>query len=298
MIIKNTILNGFGDYVNRIAPLIATFQACGRVNQAFEFPIKWNVYTAATSDIIEGTDITSFQHQKKVAAILPVVAKYIPIRLNAVMKAIAEAGGTYDSAMENQVKYTEDALKALETAFCGAAQDVGLQSIIDSTGTYAGINQAVVPSWSSAELSCVGASIYTQANSLFATLQAIGVGVNNLCIFAHPTAIRKFQQSAVAAGSLTVTSPPGGGPTDVGRFPHQALFNGVPIVAVNSLPEGDMYFIDMSDASIEMLKGPVVEDIGVSSLDSKFAVIIMGALKVTTRNRHGKLTGCDDSTAT
>lgn len=292
---------GFGDLVNRQTPLISTFQAFGRVNQAAGFPVKWNVYTAAATaaDVQEGVDISAFYYQAESGAELPVVAKYVPVRLGAVMKANAEAGGTYDMTMENQALLSAaDAIKALESAFCGSTQDVGLQAINDSTGTYAGINQASVTTWAGAELSAISGSIYGQANSVLATLQSRGVGVSNLCIFAHPTAIRKFQASAAASGSLSTNSPVGGGPTDMGRFPHQASFNGAPIVAVDSLPAGDMHFIDMSDASIEMLKGPVTEDVGGSSLDSKLAVVVMGGLKLATRNRHGKVTGCDDSTAT
>ena len=54
----------------------------------------------------------------------------------------------------------------------------------------------------------------------------------------------------------------------------------------------------MSDASIEMLKMPETVDVTGSSLDSKLAVVVMGALKLATRNRHAKITSCDDSTAT
>ncbi len=292
---------GFGDLVNRQTPLIATFQAFGKVEQAAGFPVKWNVYTTAATaaDVTEGADISTFYYQAESAASLPLVAKYVPIRLGAVMKANAEAGGVYDMTMENQlVKSSEDALKALETAFCGSTQDVGLQAINDSTGIYAGIDQSSVTTWAGAEASAISGSIYGQCNSILATLQSRGVGINNLCIFAHPTAIRKFQASAAASGSLSTSSPLGGGPTDLGRFPHQAVFNGAPIVAVDALPAGDMHFLDMTDASIKMLKGPVPENIDGSSLDSKVAIVVMGALELKTRNRHGKVTGCDDATAT
>jgi hypothetical protein len=299
MVIKNTInlkpnFVGFGNLVNHKTPLLATFQAYGRVNKASGFPIFWNVYTTE-QDIVEGADVTSFEYQAEIRAQLPCVVKYIPIRLGAVMKANAEANGTYDQAMQNQIDKTlEDIISALEAAFCGATMDVGLQSIIGATGTYAGINQAMVTTWSSVEISCVNSSIYRQANILISALQTRGVNISNLCCFAHPTAIQKFQQSAATAGALNINSPLCGGPINVEKFPHQATFNGIPIVAVPCLPQGDMYFIDMSDASIEMLKGPVIEDIG----GSKLAMVIMGALKITTRNRHGKLTGCDDLTAT
>jgi hypothetical protein len=292
---------GFGDLVNRSTPLLQTFQAYGRINQASGFPILWNVYTAAatSADVQEGVDISTFSYQAEVQASLPVVAKYVPIRLGAVMKANAEAGGTYEMAMENQtLKSSQDALKALETAFCGATQDVGLQAINDSTGTYAGINQVTVTSWAGVELSTVGGSIHGQATSLLASLQSRGVGVSTLCAFGHPTAIRKFSLSAHASGSVHIVSPPGGGPIDAGLFPHQYRWNGIPFVAVDSLPAGDIHFLDMSDASIEMLKGPVIESIDGSSLDSKLAVVVMGGLKLATRNRHGKLTGCDNNTAT
>jgi hypothetical protein len=291
----------FGDLVNRDTPLIATFQAYGRVNQAAGFPVKWNVYTAAAAaaDVQEGVDVSTFYYQSESGAELPVVAKYVAIRLGAVMKANAEAGGTYDGEMERQSsKSAEDALKALEAAFCGSTQDVGLQAINDSTGTYAGINQASVTTWAGTELSAISGSIYGQANSALAALQAKGVRVGNLCIFAHPTAIKKFQASAAASGSLSTNSPVGGGPTDMGLFPHQASFNGAPIVAVDSLPAGDMHFIDMSDASIEMLKMPEPVDIGGSSLDSKLAIVVMGGLKLATRNRHAKVVGIDDVTST
>jgi len=292
---------GFGDLVNRQTPLIQTFQAFGRVNPAAGFPVVWNVYTAAATaaDVAEGVDISTFYYQAESGASLPVVAKYVPVRLGAVMKANAEAGGTYDMTMENQImKSSEDALKALETAFCGATQDVGLQAINDSTGTYAGINQASVTTWAGAELSTISGSIHGQATSILATLQGRGVGVSSLCAFGHPTAIRKFAASAGVSGSVTVMSPPGGGPTDAGQFPHQYKWNGIPFVPVDSLPAGDLHFLDMSDASIEMLKGPVVESIDGSSLDSKLAVVVMGGLKLATRNRHAKLTGCDDASAT
>jgi hypothetical protein len=292
---------GFGDLVNRQTPLIQTFQAFGRVNAAAGFPVVWNVYTAAATaaDVTEGVDISTFYYQAESGASLPVVAKYVPIRLGAVMKANAEAGGTYDMSMQNQLmKSSEDALKALESAFCGSTQDVGLQAINDSTGTYAGINQASVTTWAGAELSAISGSIHGQATSILATLQGRGVGIGSLCAFGHPTAIRKFASSAAVSGSVTAMSPPGGGPTDAGFFPHQYKWNGIPFVPVDSLPAGDLHFLDMTDASIEMLKGPVAESVDGSSLDSKLAVVVMGGLKLATRNRHGKITGCDDASAT
>lgn len=292
---------GFGDLVNRSTPLLATFQAYGRLNVGQPFPVKWNVYTAAATayDIAEGADISTFGYQAESGASLPVVAKYVPLRLGKVMTKNAEVGGTYDMALENQVdKGAADALKAFETALCGATQDVGLQAINKSTGTYAAINQASVTNWAGSEYSAISGSIFGQANVAIAALQAKGVGVNALCGFGHPTAIRKFQASAAASGSLSVNSPMGGGPTDMGRFPHQATFNGIPIVAIDSLPAGDIHFLDMSDASIEMLSLPETVDVTGSSLDSKIAICIMGGLKLTTRNRHAKITSCDDSTAT
>lgn len=291
---------GFGDLVNRATPLIQTFQAYNRVNPAAGFPVTWNVYTAAATaaDVQEGVDISTFYYQAESGASLPVVAKYVPIRLGSVMKANAEAGGTYDMQMENQtIKSSEDALKALESAFCGSTQDVGLQAINDSTGTYAGINQASVTTWAGAELSAIAGSIHGQATSILATLQGRGVGISGLCAFAHPTALRKFVASAAASSSFVANSPPGGGPTDMGMFPHQFRWNGIPFVPVDSLPAGDIHFLDMTDASIEMLKGPVVESVDGSSLDSKLAIVVMGGLKLTTRNRHGKITGADDASA-
>lgn len=292
---------GFGDLVNRSVPLLSTFQAMGRVNMAAGFPVKWNVYTAAATayDVTEGADVSTFGYQAESAASLPVVAKYVPIRLGAIMKANAEAGGTYDMTMENQVLKSEgDALRAFETALCGATQDIGLQAINASSGIYAGINQASVTNWAGSSYSALSGSIYGQCNVALAALQAKGVSVSNLVLFAHPTAIRKFQASAAASGSLSTNSPPGGGVTDLGRFPHQAVFNGAPIVPVDSLPAGDIHFIDMSDASIEMLKMPETVDVTGSSLDSKLAVVVMGALKLATRNRHAKVTSCDSDSAT
>lgn len=292
---------GFGDLVNRSTPMLAAFQALGRVNTGVSFPVVWNVYTAAATayDVAEGVDVSTFGYEAASQASLPVVAKYVPIRLGAVMKANALVGGTYEGKVEKQLTLAgEDCARAFEVALCGATQDVGLQAINDSTGIYAGINQGTVTAWAGSELSTISGSIHGQACSLIATMQGKGVPVSNFVAFGHPTAIKKFATSAAVSQSQVINSPPGGGPTDLGFFPHQYTWNGIKFVSVDSLPTGDIHFLDMMDASIELLAEPHVEDINGSSLDSKYAVVIMGGLRLGSRQRHCKLTGIDDVTST
>lgn len=233
----------FGKLVNRSTPLFQAFQAYNRIEPTDQFSVYWNVFTPTCS--------------KHYLASLPVAVSSVPYRVN------------------QEQESAQDALKALESAFCGSTQDVGLQAINDSTGTYAGINQASVTTWSGAELSAISSSIHGQATSILTTLMERGVDTSSLCIFAHPTAIRKFATSTAASLSLAN---------------KQFLFYGIPIVPVDSLPAGDLHFLDMSDAKIEIFHGP-------TAIDGENVVSVAGRLVLTNRSRHGKITNIDCNSA-
>lgn len=291
--------SGFGELVNRDTPLLRTFQAYGRVFDVTGKP-SWPVYTTGVTaaDITEGTDISTFYYQVDVEATQPLVAKQLSVRLGAVAEAIAEAGGTLPGARQNQIDMTiADSLKALESAFCASGQDIGLPSINDASGVYAGIDPASVTAWSSNELTAVNSSINGCVRSVLKEMSIDGANMNMLAIFAHPTARDKFQASAIASGSFVANSPPGGGATDPGWFPESFRYNGYPVVAVPSLPEGDIHILDMSDARLDMLQYPKVKDINGNSVDTKFAVTVMGCMRLQSRNKHGKVFNVDSASA-
>lgn len=283
------------DLVLRKTPLIATFNQLGRMFQAQgSAPFKWPVYTAANASAglhTEGESISTFGNQTSSEASLPVVAFKATAELTGHQRANLRAGGLYNNAWQEELdKAQADLYKYAEDAFCGSSTNVGLQSIVDSAGAYAGINASSVSAWASTEQAVVSGAIYTAMNTAEAALMPYASNAD-LVLFAHPTAIRLFQADAAASGSASVVSAPGGGPIDLGRFPGSATFNGHPVIPVPSLPTSEIYFIDMSDASIEVLQDAEPRPLGATNNDDKVLLTMFAALKIKTRNKHGKVTG-------
>lgn len=283
------------DLVLRKTPFLGAFNQMGRMVQAQgSAPFKWPVYTAANSTAglhTESESISTYGNQTASEASLPVVAFKVTAQLSGHMRANLKAGGLYGDAWQEELdKAQQDLYKYAEDSFCGSSTNVGIQSIIDSTGAYAGINASTVSTWASTEQAVVSGAIYDAMNTVEAALLPYASSAD-LVLFAHPTAIRLFQKNAALSGSASVVSAPGGGPIDLGNFPGSATFNGHPVIPVPSLPINEIYFIDMSDASIEVLQNIEPRALGATNNDDKVLMTMFAALKIKTRNKHGKVTG-------
>lgn len=282
------------DAVLRKTPLIDYFNQAGRILPSQgSAPFNWPVYVTANASAgthTEGETFSSFGAQGAVQASLPVVAFKATAELSGHQRANALRNGLYNDAWGEELrKAQEDLLKIAEDSFVGSSANVGLQSIIDSTGTYAGIDSSTVTAWKSSEIVATGTGSYESFCKAEAAISPYA-SMADVAVFGSPTALRLVAKDAEASGSIVRNSPIGGGPVDLGRFPGSMRLSGHDCVPVFGLPDTELYLIDMSDASIEMLQELEIRPLAAVNNDDRVLMTMFAALKIKTRNKHAKVT--------
>ena len=291
--IRENLDGSLVDGVLRKTPFIAKFRDLGRIRQnQGDSTIKWNwVYAdqEAASAWTEGETISTFGGTLTAQASKAPSYGKMPFSVSDQMLIRAENGGltTSDIVAQEAGKATESLFKYFEDQFCGSTANVGISSLIDSTGNVEGINQSTYSQWAAVETSVSASSLIAKMDSTYADLMSRNTSLSDLVIFCSPA----VQNIYVNANSGSLRGFFGGPSTDYGK--GEALYQGRPVVACPGMSDTEMYFVDTSDAEIVVTLEPTVKEVPASNLNANFAVVGAMAFVVKDRRRHGKLTQID-----
>jgi hypothetical protein len=194
-----------------------------------------------------------------------------------------------------------DVMKRGEDLLLGSTTDVGIASIIDSTGTHAGIAQGTVASWASEENALGGALTLSALQDLYEEMVS-PTGGSSVPRDAVPThwlmpvnqignyiALGGFAGAANAAYRFRA-----GDPTDLSvaqRGFAQTSFMGVPIQKVGGITSTEIYLVDVTDIALIVHRDLSVAPITGNPENQQFQVSWRAAHRVARRNKHGKMTG-------
>lgn len=293
-LLKPNVLNEISDVVFRATPLINAFNAFGRFDKKEQpSPFKRDVITAgngAGGDYTEEQAITSFGNQTYKQISTPAFWVYTPVKITSHMRAASETGGTYGgSTMQiEQEKAFLDLLKLGEDRLVGSTTDVGIRSLVDSTGDNAGLNPSTTTVWKSAELAMTASLIGTM-DTMWTTLQTSPYVTNlqEVAIFASPAVVKIYADQR--ADQMRGLFSDGG--LDYGLLGKVPEYNGRPIVAVAGLADTEMLFVDMSRVQLKTHQDVNIRELAADNLDDKWVVYMALGLQTDARNAHGKITG-------
>ena len=210
-------------------------------------------------------------------------------------EAKANAYYTPPQATEQELA-SSDVMKALEDQLVGSTQDRGYASIIDATGTYAGLSQSTYSIWASQEDGTIGTLGIDNLEDLYKELRAgVTSGIDRN---AKPTHVLMPITQATNYGRTVGT----GAATSLYRFtPGQAFdpgmiapgmfFNTLPIVIINGQTSTEIYMVDVTDIELLIVRDLRIDPITGNPEMESFQVSTHVMHKVKRRNKHGKLTG-------
>ena len=153
--------------------------------------------------------------------------------------------------LDNAVK---DLYVLLESSLLGSTQDRGIGSIIDSTGTYAGLAQGTYSAWASAETAVSGAMTAAVMQDAHETLRAAPYNSMASAILLPPNQVTNYTAVMGPAASSTparMTIPTDGAtPHDFGMLRVPPQFNGIPLISVNGITATEVYWLPASLCAI------------------------------------------------
>lgn len=264
-------------------------------------PLKWAVQYATTTGAavyVENEALGGDSKRSLAQASLSPFYLRAPVAVTGhVMDQIA-AGGTFEDVakaeLDNAVK---DLYVLLESSLLGSTQDRGIGSIIDSTGTYAGLAQGTYSAWASAETAVSGAMTAAVMQDAHETLRAAPYNSMASAILLPPNQVTNYTAVMGPAASSTparMTIPTDGAtPHDFGMLRVPPQFNGIPLISVNGITATEVYWLDFTDDGItfQTIRDLRVEQYAKTNDNTQWVVSMAGALKVKNRRRHLKLTG-------
>lgn len=210
--------------------------------------------------------------------------------------------GYYESLPTIEAALTEsDVLKKLEDTILNATQDQGIASIIDSTGTYAGLSQGSVSQWASEENNVGGVLTLASMQDLYEEMVS-PAGGSSVPRGAVPT---HWLMPVNQVGNYVSLGGSPGATNAAYRFRSGDVmdlslaqkgwtgmsFMGLPIMTVSGITSTEIYLIDVTDMAFIVHRSVEVKPIVGNVEMDQFQVSIGGALRVNRRNHHGKLTG-------
>lgn len=280
----------------------------GRITQSGgSSPILWNLITAAnaqTEVYVEAQALPVAGRQTYAQASLAVFYTRAVAGHSGHVNDQVRNGGTYEDVLAIEIqKATADLFDLIEQTLWNSTQDQGLASIIDSAGTYAGINSATTTIWASRETAVGGAHSITMLEDVYedlinSTSGSVARGAIPDVIFCAPNQVTNHVRTtgASASTSLIRYEPPsmsgkvfdmGNGVTPAGGV----SWNGMPIIATPRTTTTEVYMLESSDIELVVHRDVTVEKMAKTNDDETNVVSFACALKVTRRNHHAKLTG-------
>jgi len=263
-------------------------------------PFKWAVQHSSTSGaevFVENQALGSNSKRNLAQASLNPFYLRVPVAVTGHVLDQVAAGGTFEDVAQGELaNATRDLFELLESTLLGSTQDRGIASIVDSTGTYAGLAQGTYAAWASAETNVGGALTAAVMEDAEETLLNAPHNTRASVILCGPNMITNYVRTMGPSASSTPTRVqlPASGPFDIGLLrggPPQ--FNGVPLVAIRSITNTEMYWLDLTDEGVmwHFIRGLRVEKLAKTNDNEQWVVSLGGALKVKNRRKHLKLYG-------
>lgn len=276
-------------------PLINTFRGLGRLTPAGgSSPVKWNyVYATdvAASPWTENQTMSNFGGPLFVQASQAMNYGKKEFGVTDFQVLNEQNGGLYQATLPlAEAHATSVLLKYFEDIFCGSGASVGISSLISATGTAHGVNQSTYAGWASIQNTCSGSSFVTVMDDTWSDLIATNADLNSVVVFMSP-AVATIYQGSVASNMRGMY----GQSLDIGKFPAASglTFNGRPIVVIPGASSTELYFVDMSKASIVAALMPTSKDVPVANLGVNKVVVASMALILEDRACHAKVTQID-----
>ena len=292
------------DLLFRKTDLLDLLRANGQIKDGNgPAPFKWNVITGRNSSVevfSEGQATPLLGRQTYVqASVDAFYVRGVAGTTGHVMDNIAK-GGFYDDPLTAERMLLEsDLFKKIEDELVGSTQDRGIASVIDSTGTYAGLAQSSYSVWASEENTSISTLDLADMQDLYEELVSASVGgvdrgATPTHILAPVNQLTNYVNTIGAgASSGGVFRAPMGQTVDYGqsRLGGGQAFNGMPVQVVRGITSTEMYMVDITDIELFVHRDLTVKEIVGNPEEIKYQVSCAMALKVGHRNHHGKMTG-------
>lgn len=263
-------------------------------------PLKWAVQYSSTSGaevFVENQALGANSKRNLAQASLSPFYLRAPVAVTGHVMDQVAAGGTFeDVAAAELANGVRDVYELMESSLLGSTQDRGIASIVDSSGTYAGLAAGTYAAWASAETAVGGAMTAAVMQDGHETLRAAPYNTRASVILLPPNQLTNYTAVMGPAASSTPSRmmlPQQGQAYDIGVLRTPPTFNGIPLVEINGMTSTEIYWIDLTDEGVtfQTIRDLRVEKYAKTNDNEQWVVSIAGALKVKNRRRHLKLTG-------
>jgi hypothetical protein len=264
-------------------------------------PLKWAVQYSSTSGaeiFVENQALgTNSKRNLAQASLTPFYVR-APIAVTGHVMDQVMAGGTFEDVAQGELDSAiKDAYYLLEQTLLGSTQDRGLASIVDSTGTYAGLDASSYASWASAETAVSGNMTAAVMQDGYETIRSAPYLTRPSVILLPTNQMTNYTSVMGPAASSTpsrvMLPQQPGQPYDIGLLRVRPEFNGIPLVEINGMTSTEVYWLDLTNENITLqtIRDLRVEKYAKTNDNEQWVVSWGGALKVKSRRRNLKLTG-------
>lgn len=262
-------------------------------------PLKWAVQYSSTSGaevFVENQALGSNSKRNLAQASLSPFYLRTPIAVTGHALDQVAAGGTFEDVAQGEIDNAiKDVFELMESTLLGSTQDRGLASIIDSTGTYAGLAAGTYAAWASAETAVGGAMTAAVMQDGYETVRSAPYNTLPSVILLPTNQLTNYTAVMGPAASSTPSRMmlPQEQPYDIGVLRAPPQFNGIPVMTINGMTTTEVYWLDLTNENVtfQTIRGLRVEKYAKTNDNEQWVVSIAGALKVKNRRRALKLTG-------
>lgn len=265
-------------------------------------PYKWNVITSGNSSVetfVEGQAPPPAGRQTPVQASVDVFGVRGVIGETGHVRDNRERAAFYEDPMDlEQMLLEADLFKKLDDELCGSTQDRGIASIIDSTGTYAGLSQGTYSVWASEENGTIGTLGIDDLQDLYEELvsptggSSVPRGAKPTHVLMPANQITNYQNTiGPVAGSGSLFRFQGNTGFNGGLIRSGMAFQEMPVVQVRGITSTEVYMLDMTDIEVLIHRDIRVDPILGNPEMIQEQLSATFAVKVRRRNKHGKMTG-------
>lgn len=262
-------------------------------------PLKWAVQYSSTSGaevFVENQAMGANSKRNLAQASLSPFYLRVPVAVTGHVLDQIAAGGTFEDVAQGELANgVKDLFELMESSLLGSTQDRGIASIVDATGTYAGLAAGTYAAWASAETAVGGAMTAAVMQDGHETLRAAPHNTRATVILLPPNQMTNYTAVMGPAASSTPSRVqlPQSAPYDIGLLRAPPTFNGIPLFEISGMTSTEIYWLDLTDEGVtfQTIRPLRVEPLAKTNDNSQWQVSIGGALKVKNRRKHLKLTG-------
>lgn len=298
---RPNVQGGVVDILFRKTDLFNLLRMAGRVmDGSGPAPFKWNIaYAGGTTEVFtEGQALPAVSKQSYAQASLEAFYARGLFSITGHVKDNMAKGGFYDDpASVEQALMQSDVLKKVEDTLVGSTQDQGIAAIIDSSGTYAGLNASTYTAWASEENGSISTLDVADMEDLYEELvsasggSSVPRGATPTHVLAPPNQITNYIRTIGSSATTPLVRIASGGAFDAGFDRARATFQGLPVVQVSGMTNTEMYMVDISDMALLIHRDLRIDPVVGNPEEEIFQVSTAVCLKVEHRNWHGKMTG-------